>query len=451
MRILLFTSYFPPDEHIGAARWKRLAKYLRGFGHEISVVAGDNGAADGAATYCDAIRRVDPEADVPDRILRALSAAKKGSRIEVSRQRYLAERGGSGKPATRVLRWYVRAMSALGRAARFPSSYWWSAGGMVTAGLAAVAERRPDIIVATHPFPGCLKAAGAISAKTGIPWVADMRDGWSTYYGSEYPPGSVFHRGVVTLERRYLGRASSVVTVNAVLGGTLQVSPDRVVVIPNSYDPEGTCVQTLPGRHEDGTTVLAFAGTVLEEHYCDAFMAGLSASLRRVGSAQVIVNYYGGDFGRLTSIGGAAGIPADRFVNHGYIPKRQLREELREADMLVVFGFRGAHGATVTTGKVFDYIEAGRPILAVASTDSALASLVSTTGVGVVASDSPAVEKVVAACAGNRAAFLDEILSRRREGALKEYSAVETARRYEELLASLLTNVGGGGGEGRSR
>jgi hypothetical protein len=104
----------------------------------------------------------------------------------------------------------------------------------------------------------------------------------------------------------------------------------------------------------------------------------------------------------------------------------------------------------VTTGKVFDYIEAGRPILAVASRDSALASLVSTTGVGVVATDSAEVEEIVAACARNKAALLDEILSRRKQEALNEYSAVETARRYQDLLASLLTNTADAGGERRS-
>jgi glycosyltransferase involved in cell wall biosynthesis len=450
MNILLFTSYFPPDEHIGAARWKRLAKYLRGFGHDISVVAGDNGAASGPPVFCDRIRRVDQATGLPDRILRAVSAAKKGSRVEVSRQQYLTERGGSGMRSTGVLGWYVGAMGTLGKAARFPSVYWWSAGGMITSGMAAVAERRPDVIVATHPFPGCLNAASVVSAKTRIPWVADMRDGWSSYYGSEYPQGSVFYRGVVRLERRHLGRASRVVTVNALLGRTLKVSPDRVVVIPNSYDAEAAGAQDAPGWPEDKTTVFAFAGTILEEHYCDAFMAGLSAAMRQAGSSTVVVNYYGGSFGRLTAIGRAAGIPADRFVNHGYISKDLLRAELRRADVLVVFGFRGAYGATVTTGKVFDYIEAGRPILAVASRDSALASLVSTTGVGVVATDSAEVEEIVAACARNKAALLDEILSRRKQEALNEYSAVETARRYQDLLASLLTNTADAGGERRS-
>jgi len=451
MRILLLSSYFPPDEHIGAARWKRLSKYLRRSGHEICVVAADNGTAHGAPAYCDLIRRVDAAAGLPDRILRAVSTVKKGSQLEARRQRYLVERSGHVEPGADVLRWYVRAMSALGKMARFPSIYWWSAGEMMTAGLAVAAERRPEAIVATHPFPGCLRAARTISARTGIPWVADMRDGWSSYYGSEYLPGSVFHRGVVALERRYLGTASKVVAVNAGLAHTLQASADKLVVIPNSYDPEAACPDARPLRGEGGTAILAFAGTVLEEHFCDTFMAGLSACVRRLGSPKVIVNYYGGDFARLKHSGEAAGVSGDCFINHGYVPKSQLQEGLRQADLLVVFGFRGAYGSTVTTGKVFDYIEAVRPILAVASPDSALASVVSTTGVGVVASDPQAVEEVVAGCASSGAAFRNEILSHRREDALKEYSAVETARRYETLLSSVVADDSGRSAERRSR
>ena len=43
INVLLITSYFSPDNHVGAWRWNQLVNFLGKKNYEFYVVAGDNG------------------------------------------------------------------------------------------------------------------------------------------------------------------------------------------------------------------------------------------------------------------------------------------------------------------------------------------------------------------------------------------------------------------------
>jgi glycosyltransferase involved in cell wall biosynthesis len=69
-----------------------------------------------------------------------------------------------------------------------------------------------------------------------------------------------------------------------------------------------------------------------------------------------------------------------------YVPRRRSLELQRESDaLLLLIPEAGGRGRGVLSGKVFEYIAAERPILAVVPPDGAAARLIGETGVGVVA------------------------------------------------------------------
>jgi glycosyltransferase involved in cell wall biosynthesis len=432
MKILLLTSYFYPDEHIGAARWNRLAKYLLRDGHELYVVASDNGASSERFALCNGITRVNSQSSLPDRLLKIISRAKKGVQIEKGRQSY------SLKPKNGLVAAYSRTMNLLGRLARFPNVYWWSAHEMVKAGIDIINSKKIDIIVATHPFAGCLRAAHAISARTGIPWVADMRDGWSSYYYGEYRHGSILNKMLIPIENFYLQKAAKVVAVNATLANTLHVNRGNVEVIHNVFDPEEVTPYSY-NHNNNKALVFAFAGSIHDNHCWDIFFSGLADCLSEMKENNLIINYYGVLFEKLRANGIASGIPGSAFIDHGYIGKKaQLQLELRRSDLLVVFGFSGPFGDSVTTGKIFDYIEAGRPIIVVGPTTSELALTVAETGIGIITSDVDAVKSIAIDLLKNKAALLDRIVAKKREEALLKYSAAEAAKTYSKMLTELV-------------
>ena len=432
MKILLLSSFFYPDEHVGATRWNRLAKYLQQYDHEVYVVTSDNGSAIKSSKYCKDIIRINSKASLPDQILNLINRAKKNTNLEIQRQTY------STKKKLGIIGIYTRLMGFLGKLARFPNSYWWSASEMVKAGRGIINNNHIDIIVATHPFPGCLKAAQLLSSKTKISWVADMRDGWSSYYWSEYPKGSLLNWGIVFLERYYLKKASAVVTVNSKLATSLKVNIDKVHVITNSFDFEELgIIQKTSLVSEENTIVFAFAGSIIEGHNWDVFLSGLAKSTNQNTRLKFIINYYGSTFDLLIKRGLGAGLTADAFIDHGYVSKAVLKQELRKVDFLVVFGFNGPYGNTVTTAKIFDYIEAAKPVIVVGNHESELASLVAETGIGIIASNKSDIQNLVCDFLKDKDAFNNKIQAKVNEGNLANYSASETAKVYSQLLSQL--------------
>ena len=77
---------------------------------------------------------------------------------------------------------------------------------------------------------------------------------------------------------------------------------------------------------------------------------------------------------------------ADRVELIDYVPRRRSLELQRESDaLLLLIPEAGGRGRGVLSGKVFEYIAAERPILAVVPPDGAAARLIAETGAGVVA------------------------------------------------------------------
>lgn len=434
MRILLLTSYFFPDEHIGASRWNRLSKYLLQMGHEIFVVSSDN-SGDYSITqvFCTDIIRVNSYASIPDKMLLKASNAKKNIFIEKKRQNYQRE------TKDRTTRLYARVVDLAGKIARFPNIQWWSTGQMVKAGMQFLGQCNIDIIVATHPFPGCLKAAAILSTRTKTPWVADMRDGWSSYYDLEYKPGSFLNRLIAMLERKYLKKASAVVAVNQKLAESLQVNINKTFVIPNSFDNDETPeLETMSRNIKSGHISFSFAGTILPEHSWDIFLKGLAIFLSKNSETKITINYFGNSFDILKTNAINNGLDEHLLLNHGYLSKKQLKQELAKSDFLVVFCFNGPFGVTVTTGKIFDYMEAYKPVIVVGREDSELALLVKTTGIGNIASKPLDINNLLENYVKDAHAFLDAFKRQRKPTEIMKYSSSHTAQVYASLLSKLL-------------
>jgi hypothetical protein len=92
MKILLIAPHFCPDEHIGAARWNRLAKYMLRDGHEIYVIASDVISDSTDSRRSTKLVRVNYQSSGVDKALMTFSKAKKDLPVEKNRQSFQAEK-----------------------------------------------------------------------------------------------------------------------------------------------------------------------------------------------------------------------------------------------------------------------------------------------------------------------------------------------------------------------
>lgn len=434
MKILLIAPHFFPDEHIGASRWNRLSRYLQREGHEIYVITSNILSDSTKSPRATKLLRVDYKASPMDQILSGLRKKKKSWSFEVKRQSSLK---GVGSGHTSL---YDKAIRHIGKYLRFPGIYWWSSRETVKKGLEVVKSEKIDMIIGTFPFSVSISSAYQISKRSKTPWIADMRDGWSSYYFGEYKKGTILHFLLKKIERFYLMSATCVVTINRTLAASLCVSDKKITVIPNVFDPEEKINLESPLEQICSKIVFSFAGSVHDDHCWEIFFEGLSHVEKSSTGYDIEINYFGNYFGKVLEKWNQHVLPENILSDRGYVEKDNLMVELSKADFLLVFGFKGAHGDSVTTGKIFDYIELGKPVIVFGPKTSELAKLVIKTGIGIVISDYEEAETVILEILQNKDEFKNRIRKKIDSGEILEYSARKAAKCYSDLITRLLKN-----------
>ena len=339
MRLLFVTPYFPPTAGSGVQRGAKFVKYLLRLGWDVSVVTVD------PAVY--------PDHD--EALAREVEAATVHA-VGLSGSLPFVEHA--------VLRALPAMRKALDR---------------------AVDEHRPDILFATTPdFHWRLVAAAA--RRHRIPFALDYPDPWTVL-----PDGFRVGRAPTKLrsrlkwaiapavERRLLDRAAFATFATEpiqreyVLARYLPAG--KAFVLENGFDPEDF-EGAEPAAHDTARIahIGSFGGprTPLPAARAVAYASerrpGLELSL--VGSG---VRPYEGEVRAI--LGDRASLRATGWVAHP-----EAVGEMISADVLWLDGM--VHLRSAATGKIYEYLRAGRPILALAHPDSPAAQLVRRLHVG---------------------------------------------------------------------
>jgi glycosyltransferase involved in cell wall biosynthesis len=214
VRALLLAFEFPPLSSGGVHRALGLAEHLGAFGIDLSIVT---------------VRAEDYAAWSSAKLDASLAA-----RVPASVPVY---RTPSGFPE-----WYWRlSHSRLGfRALQCAyrgdqvSSFWSQSVSR------AVAEHRPDVLLATMPPFGVAVLARQIAKQYRLPWVADWRDPWTYWCAAPFPTYAHYRYAKsaegATLREANLSIATSHVTRDDWIRFFPGVDPERLVTIYNGYD-----------------------------------------------------------------------------------------------------------------------------------------------------------------------------------------------------------------------
>jgi glycosyltransferase involved in cell wall biosynthesis len=362
MKLLLVTLYFPPAGGGGVQRPLKFASHLPAHGIETHVLAPDDP------------KWVHEDADLP-----------LPTQAWVHRARYVGPRGrrlADELHGRSGLDLAVRRASTLGRRLLLPDeNVTWNATAIPKA-IQIVRSEGIDVVLTTSPPASVHLIGAAVKRATGVKWVADLRDSIALHAhrsaeGIGARAKQKARAGVAHLVAR---KADAIVTAaEAITTETRGLSPaGRLVTIPNGCD-----FDDFAGlEHARGDRLrITHAGSFFGKRDPKPFLRALAAS----GLEDVTVRFLG-DFR-----------PADREAVHElglegrvelipHVPRRESLRLQRESDvLLLLIPEAGGRGRGVLSGKVFEYIAAERPILAVVPPDGAAAQLVRDANVGVVA------------------------------------------------------------------
>jgi glycosyltransferase involved in cell wall biosynthesis len=349
LRALIVSYAFPPVGGAGVQRVSKLVKYLGEHGVMPSVLT----VANPSVPLVDKSLAHDIPPDTE--IVRART-------FEPGYQMKRAAWSASSKEARPTLKSRaVRALTSLAKNLLVPDpQVLWQPAAQAALARRLAAGKDDVVFVSGPPFSQFLIAPlMRLNPRVGL--VLDYRDEWSTYRSSYEMMGKTAEKAGDVLERAILKRAHYVTTATAefrehLLSRYSFLTPDRVIFIPNGYDPDDF-PRHLP-RPSGDKLLLTYAGTIFKLTSPRGLLGAIKRLPREV-TDKLEVRF----IGRIvdTELAHFEGVPS--VARLGYVPHEQVLPELAQSDMNLCILDDVPGNEAVYPGKIFELMYLGRRIL----------------------------------------------------------------------------------------
>jgi glycosyltransferase involved in cell wall biosynthesis len=365
-RVLLISYFFPPIGGGGIQRALGWSRYLLDFGWDVTVLAAD--PRGGRVEDPSLLERVRPSTQ----IIRVHAPT-----ATALWRRFLAPSSGRPSAVSAPGRPVDEWLKALARFFLLPDSYRPWAMRAVRAGRERIARGGIDAVISTSP-PETSHLVGEALARGGVwrlPWIADFRDPWVALHYRRPPTG--FHVAMHRrLERRVFEGADRILcashaherAVRKALGAAFA---DRVLFHPNGTDSppapnSGPMVNAVAAPC--GRARIVFTGHVSELPALDVFLHALARRLTREPDLRTqievrLVGPYDVGHARRARALGLDGL----VIFDEPVPYAEARRMQHEATVLLLLRNEGRGYAAMVPGKLYEYLEARRPLVAMIS------------------------------------------------------------------------------------
>jgi hypothetical protein len=394
-RILLVTGFFPPFSPLGAVRAPALVNYWQALGHQVRVVAIDNPAIAGKLECPLPAEHVayapfTPPGESFERLLRPLLRQLRTDTPSVP-----ADGGTTPSPPAparpprfRALRHFYQ------HAVQFPDRYRNWIAPAVAAGLDLVRGWQPDVIYSSGPPHSGHVVAGRLAQRLGAPWVAELRDTWANNPYSDAP--RVIEAAQTLYANRVLGRAAAAVLLTETAEAEVKAALGCPTIVSyNGFtEADFAGLDQVPPLDPQRLTIL-HAGVIYvgRRDPVSLFQALAILGPRRHA---VRVKFYHDQMEAVARRAERLGV-ADCIEICAPVPRRDILRIEREADVLLLCRWADPRDDGVIPGKLFEYIGARRPILAVGSTTGEAAAIVRQGGFGLVSNEPMAIAEQLSA------------------------------------------------------
>lgn len=424
-KILMIINFFPPAGGGGVYRPLSFVKYLSRLSWQVTVVTPRPGE----------FWISDPglEAEIPPGVRVVRTASLSGFRMLRSLRG--GGRGGASKRSSRGF----GALRRAGELLLVPDSYVGWVPFAARAAEKLCRGERFDVVYSTSPPDSSHLAARAVARKFHIPWVADFRDPWINLHLRDAP--TPLHRAIHGRLERSVARADLVLVTTLEQERTLRRRYPfcRVERVPNGYDEEDF-PPDADARPPAGPMIVTHCGMLTLGRSARPFLQGLALFKERFprDAGDLRVHFIGAreteneEWVKRFAL-------ADTVVFEDNLPHRECVRRERRSHVLLLVKHDDERYRGLIPGKLFEYIGARRPILAVGPEGEA-AGIVRELGRGETALiDAP--EEIAAA--------LHRLYALHRAGKLESTYRLDEAahfsRRSEaERLGTLLDGLRGG-------
>jgi glycosyltransferase involved in cell wall biosynthesis len=377
--VLIVAYHFPPLGGMGSLRVARFAKYLppNGWLSTILTVRDDPTRPHDLSLL----------GKLPDNLCVVRTPAfRRPSTVIVppwsasSRKPRTSNSPTVDRQTKRCPRVVARSMSAMVRARvrdaiLFPDPQIGWVPFALAHGLKLLCSERPDVLLVTGPPWSALVVGAALSRVTGVPLVSDFRDPLADYAFRD--TWCRAQRALAAQLESYVCSTSQAILVVSpqMRHGLIARHGDRVAgkvaIVANSFDPADFPNQGGPLQTNCRFTI-AYVGSFYRSISPATFLQGVADFIGKQGlsPADIVVRVAGQTGPELATEVQQAGM--ENFVDVlGYVQHSTAVRVMRGADVLALIVPDVRRSEAIVTGKVFEYLASGNPILALAPTGAA--------------------------------------------------------------------------------
>jgi glycosyltransferase involved in cell wall biosynthesis len=417
-RLLFLARPFPPARRSSCTRTWNIAKYLARFGWDVTVVT----------PHPSVWRQIDDPEEVE------LKLKREGIKRILSDHRWRCLQAHLLNCQNKGLGGLVGGMSrVIARRLGIDNGAGWRIAAEQA--CANLSSGDVDLILATALPVSAFRLAKKLSDRLGCPYVMDYRDPWTQ---NPHRAGRPFEKPVQ--EESYLLAGSAAVTIvspswGEVLDRQHGVS-SKLHVITNGYDPEDL---SLVEPVEFGHFAIVYAGVLYPPK---RVITPVMQAIRRLKqnlngrAGEFYFHYYGAHQEHVLEEAERAGV-SGHVVLHGEVSRAEALSAVKGANLAVVITTvldeASKQEQGIVTGKIFDAVGLGVPILLICPPGSDAEIVAKDTGLG---------KAFRGTDVDGIAAYMWELMSGRagHSDNIAEYSWANIANRLDHILRRVLEN-----------
>ena len=373
-KVLIITYYWPPSGGAGVQRWLKFAKYLPEFGWQPIILTVDPSYA----TYPQRDESLASEID-PGCLIYTTKSFELYNLYKFLSKKKEVPYGGF---ANEVKEGWLQKVSKFVRGNFLlpdPRRGWNKYA--VKKATELIREFNIDTVITTSPPHSTQLIGLKLKQKLAVKWIADLRDPWTDIYYYNHFKHTPLARSIdKRMERMVVENSDLIITVSEdfkriFVEKSKQDIASKTIVIPNGFDEQDFAVRPVCLETEK---VLTYIGTISDAYDVSGLitaLSGLSAlmksrlKIRFVGNVPVSVEQ------KFTSTGLSI-----EFT--GYVEHSKSVEYMLLSDMLLLVIPKVKNNGGILPGKVFEYLAAQKPILAVGPIKGDLANIMEETKSG---------------------------------------------------------------------
>lgn len=370
MKVLIITYYWVPSGGSGVQRWLKFVKYLQDFNIQPIIYTVDN------PKY--AIVDKSLKKDVPDniKVLRN-SIFEPNNLFSFLGKKNTNTSAGFLNPNPSLfgkLLQYIRANYFVPDARKF-----WIRPS-VTFLKKYLKNNKIDVIISTGP-PHSLHLIGLrIKQELGIKWVADFRDPWTDIdYFHQLPLTKKTIDKHKKMEKKVLKTADKVLVVGKTMKQHFSKLSNNVHIITNGFDTKNLSKENISLDTRFTITHIGLMNSDRNPNNLWKVLANICKEninfandyeLKLVGkvSEEVLKSIKTNQLKNINLV--------------GYVPHSKAQQLQQQSQVLLLAVNRVPSAKMIITGKVFEYLQAKRPILAIAPKNGDLAEIITQTQSG---------------------------------------------------------------------